>query len=236
MKPIPDHEGYFAGENGKIYSDRIKGHRKSGPIHELKPRYNNRGYARVKVRNSTTGKRDDMLVHRLVAEAFIPNPDDLPEVNHKHGDKSDNRASELEWVTSLDNSRHAYSTGLADNNGERNGNAKLTREQIREIRDSYKPWDRECGGRALARKYGVNDSTIDEIIRGRRWKDPEYNPEAEHKPSRRKLSADEIRKIRDTYIPNDPYLNGTVLARQYGVTPKTISNIIHNKYKELDEE
>lgn len=232
MKPIENHEGYFASKDGKIYSDRIKGHQKAGPIHELKPRYNNRGYAMVKIRNSVTGKRDDLLVHRLIAETFIPNPDHLPEVNHKHGNKTDNRVSELEWSTSLDNVRHARRTGLMDNNGEKNGNSKLTASQVLEIRSSYKPWDREFGGMSLARKYEVTDSTINEIIRGRRWDDPEYDPETEHKSSRRKLTAVEAREIVESYIPRDPNFNSVVLAKKYGVTPKTICNIVHGRYKE----
>lgn len=56
--------------------------------------------------------RKGFSIHRLVAKAFIPNPDNLPEVNHKNGIKSDNRASELEWATSGDNQTHAYKIGL----------------------------------------------------------------------------------------------------------------------------
>lgn len=237
MKPIDDHDGYFAGEDGLIYSNRVKGSpRRTGPLHPLKSSFNNHGYARVKIRNSMTGRRDDILVHRAVAEAYIPNPDNLPEVNHKHGNKNDNRVSELEWCTSLENTRHAYETGLANNRGERNGSAKLTYEQIKEIREAYIPWDREFGGRALAKKYGINDTTIDEIIRGRSWKDQDYDPEVEHKPSRRKLTNEQAREIINTYVRNDPNFNGSVLAKKYGVTPKTISNIIHGKYGGLGDE
>lgn len=51
-------------------------------------------------------------VHRLVAEAFIPNPDNLPEVNHKNGDKMDNNVSNLEWVDTYDNVHHAMANNL----------------------------------------------------------------------------------------------------------------------------
>ena len=59
------------------------------------------------------GKRSTARVHRLVAEEFVPNPDGKPEINHKDGNKRNNNASNLEWVTKKENSRHAWDNGLA---------------------------------------------------------------------------------------------------------------------------
>lgn len=227
IKPIPDHEGYYVSEDGKVLSDRVKGSkRKRGPLRELTPHRNNHGYLVIKARNSVTDERDDLLVHRLVGEAFIPNPKKLPEINHKHGIKTDNRASELEWCTGAENMRHAVETGLYKPRGEDNGHSKLTWEQIREIRECYKPWDREFGGQALAKKYGVGDSTIDMIVRGLSWQNSEYD----YRPSQRKLTIEQAEDIKNSYIPRDPNFGGRALAEKYGVTPSTITHILKGLY------
>lgn len=71
----------------------------------LKPQ-NARGYDRVRIQGKL------VYVHRMIAEAFISNPDNKPEVNHKNGNKRDNRASNLEWCTRAENIQHADKTGL----------------------------------------------------------------------------------------------------------------------------
>jgi hypothetical protein len=69
-----------------------------------------RGYKTIGL--TITGKSHTRLVHRLVAENFIANPEGKPEVNHKDGDKSNNSVSNLEWCTSSENKQHAINTGL----------------------------------------------------------------------------------------------------------------------------
>jgi len=71
-------------------------------------------------------KREKWLLHRLVAIHFIENKNNLPTVNHKNGDKKDNRASQLEWLSFSDNHKHAYKTGLkVSAKGGENKNAKI---------------------------------------------------------------------------------------------------------------
>lgn len=79
------------------------------------------------------GLRKTMSAHRLVAEAFIPNPDSLPEVNHINGVKDDNRVENLEWVTPSENVRHSIATGLrVTKRGLQNPKSFFNEENIQE--------------------------------------------------------------------------------------------------------
>ena len=76
----------------------------------LTPFYVGKGYATVRL--CVDGSEKDIRVHRLVAEAFIPNVEGKPQVNHKNGKKRDNKVSNLEWVTARENSQHSSDMGL----------------------------------------------------------------------------------------------------------------------------
>ena len=91
--------------------------------HVLKPQPNAKGYLRVSISKKL------VFVHRLVAEKYIPNPNNLPQVNHKDGNKLNNNVENLEWVDNLENRAHAVKTGL-HLSGERATNHKLNWESV----------------------------------------------------------------------------------------------------------
>lgn len=102
----------------------------------LQPEVSNCGYLRVGMYYVKDGKRYHIhgSVHRLVALAFIPNPDNLPQVNHKDGDKTNNKVNNLEWSSPSDNDYHAYATGLKKRiYGENSHLHKYSRESIEKV-------------------------------------------------------------------------------------------------------
>lgn len=118
-------------------------------------------------------KRKCIKVHRLVAKAFIPNLGNKPEVNHKDGNRYNNRIDNLEWVTSKENSMHSYNNGLCKRPpikyGENSNSAKLKLNQVLEIRKRY--LNENITFAELARQYNVSDTSISSIIRFKSWKE-----------------------------------------------------------------
>ncbi|MBQ7453729.1 MAG: HNH endonuclease [Selenomonadaceae bacterium] len=93
-------------------------------------------------------------------------------VNHIDGDKTNNRADNLEWVTPSENNQHAVQTGLMKSGGD-NYQAGLTNEQARWCRKVYKPRDKEFGCNALARRFNMNADNMRKVIHGKSYKNVE---------------------------------------------------------------
>lgn len=107
----------------------------------------------------------NVRVHRLVAEAFLPNPENKPQVNHINGIKSDNRVENLEWVTASENRKHAFDTKLQKApKGKNHYKAKLREKDVLAIRNSNDTVTN------LTKKYNVSKGAICGIIKRINWK------------------------------------------------------------------
>jgi hypothetical protein len=153
---ISGHEWYMASDKGTAKSVKF------GKKTILTPQLCRDGYFRVTLRVKNAPKR--FLIHRLVAMAFIPNPDNKPCINHKNGIKTDNRVENLEWCTYSENLKHAFANNLACAKGERNSQHKLTELEVTEIKGSSETL------KVLSKIYQVSEATISRVKTGKNWK------------------------------------------------------------------
>jgi hypothetical protein len=160
------------------------------------------------------GRGEMWAVHILVAIVFVPNDDPKHKkyVNHKKGDKLDNRAKMLEWVTSGDNQRHAYASGLRLKLfGEKNGRNKLKESEVMEIFSS------EEKHYVLAAAYNITTTVVHHIKSGKLWS---HLTGKKYERTRSILLSDaqalEIFNSKETQVN---------LAEKYGVYQGTISAI-----------
>lgn len=141
----------------------------------LKPRKNKSSdkgyYLHVCLCNGSWQK--NFKIHRLVAEAFIANPENKSDVNHKDGVKTNNIVSNLEWTTRSENCQHSCDTGLLVNvKGHEHGRQKLTEEQVRFIYLNHLKGKPRAAFNAnqLGREFNVNGRAILNIYRKESWK------------------------------------------------------------------
>ena len=119
---IPDYIGYYADESGEIYSTLGKGCRDKFDLskrvnpYKLNPRLTNKGYCRVYLRKTSSNKRKDVYVHRIIASLFVenPDPDNYNQVNHKDTITTHNHKDNLEWCNSDYNIGYALKYGNMD--------------------------------------------------------------------------------------------------------------------------
>jgi hypothetical protein len=138
FKDIPGWEGlYQVGSMGTVkslprtvVSCTGKVYNRKGKI--LKLRYSDDGYLKTSL--SRDGKDFEVGVHRLMALAFIPNPENKPMVNHLNAVRDDNRIDNLEWCTNAENIQHSFNLGISDNKGDKHPRRKLSMEMVRGIR------------------------------------------------------------------------------------------------------
>lgn len=127
---IKESSDYYVTDTGCLYS------RKWGRFKKLTLPIVKDGYVRAKFQKTPT-KRITTGIHRLVAEAFIPNPENKPEVNHIDGNKQNNNVSNLEWVTHGENIQHSYdSLGRKHGMLGRKGKNSPYSKKIQQIKDN----------------------------------------------------------------------------------------------------
>jgi len=116
---------------------------------------------------SKNNKKHNFSVHTGVAQAFIPNPENRPQVNHKDGDKRNNVKTNLEWATAQENSIHAFENNLRISvKGESHGGNKLTEMQVLEIRRM----STNSSHQSIADMFDVSRSAVSKIVRRDMWK------------------------------------------------------------------
>jgi hypothetical protein len=177
-RPCPEYEEYYEISNfGRVKSKAVFIRHDGNWAEE-------NGYVKkIKVKNITTnrygyltsklcklGKCRRLTIHRLVAKAFIPNPNNYTQVNHIDGNKENNCIWNLEWVSQARNIQHAFETGLMTNEhlkGSNHHNAKLNEDIVKTIR---KQKEQGASAKELCEKYNIGKTTLRDIITFKTWR------------------------------------------------------------------
>ena len=173
-KDVPGYVGYYEVSNfGNIrsidrYVDNFKGEKALRVGQTMKQVTTEHGYKRVSLRMGTT--KTNFRVHRLVAEAFIPNPHKKKQVNHKDSNRTNNVVENLEWVTHRENMKHAKDNNRFTNQskGSNHHKATITEDTVRAMRKLYA--EGNYTQKQIAEEFSVHLSKAKHILAGRTWK------------------------------------------------------------------
>lgn len=171
-KDIPGFEGWYQVSNtGKVKS--LDRHIEDGRLIKgitLSQYSTSQGYKRVALCKS--GKHYKKFVHRLVAEAFVPNPNNFPVINHIDENPENNVCTNIEWCSVKYNVNFGTRAEKFSEktHGELHYGHKLTEKEVRQIKKEYKKGVKGFGTESLASKYGVHRMTIKAILTGQSWK------------------------------------------------------------------
>lgn len=165
IKTIPGFDNYFATDDGKIFS---KNYHREKRVAKIQPRMNERGYMYVSL--SKNGMVYTKKVHRLIAETFIPNPENKSEVNHRNGIRTDNSVKNLEWASRSENMKHSFDAlhrkpvrAWLGKYGKNHNRAKT----ILQIKDG-RLVNEFYGSHEAYRKTGINHVSIRLVCQGKR--------------------------------------------------------------------
>lgn len=152
---VPYYDKYEISNHGRVRSIA------TGTAHVLKCTETEYGYIRFTI--SSSGKVKSVLVHRLVANSFVENKENLPIVMHIDNNKKNNYFANLKWGTRKQNAQDAFRDGLITHKGVQRRKSNLTEKDVMDIFKSKET----C--RALAKVYSVNHTCIVDIRSGRSW-------------------------------------------------------------------
>ena len=161
VKIVPGYENYECDIFGNVWS---LNYNRTGERRKLKPAIDRFGYLYINLWKN--GKQKTFKIHRLIMLSFVGESE--LQVNHIDGNKKNNNFLNLEYCTALENTLHALRTGLACSKGENNGQSKLNKQQVIEIKTELLNYKRGMIA-ALGRKYGVVPETIGYIKKGNIW-------------------------------------------------------------------
>lgn len=219
------------GYNGKYQISNfgnVKSYKryKEGKI--LLPTKDKDGYFQIGLRDENS-KRKWYRIHRLVANAFISNPNKFTEINHKDNNPSNNKVDNLEWCTIEYNNKYRFTHGNGNNKGENGSCATLTNKEVKEIRKKWNTGKYKV--KDLMKLFSSTRAVISGVINNKTYIDKNYikvydsklNYTGEKSPHAI-LTKEKVLEIRSLYS-NGNYTYKK-LGKIFGVSDKTIEGIV----------